>query len=91
MKTSKKMLSLLLIAAMLVSVLCMGVSASDTTFEPVSISEGEPANPSRSRGRIPTPALSSIKTAARTSRHLSSFGSRVPALSLLATRLWHPA
>lgn len=42
MKTSKKMLSLLLIAAMLVSVLCMGVSASDTTFEPVSISEGEP-------------------------------------------------
>lgn len=42
MKTSKKMFSLLLIAAMLVSVLCMGVSASDTTFEPVSISEGEP-------------------------------------------------
>ena len=42
MKTSKKMLSLLLIAAMLVSVLCMGVSASDATFEPVSISEGEP-------------------------------------------------
>ena len=42
MKTSKKMLSLLLIAAMLVSVLCMGVSASNTTFEPVSISEGEP-------------------------------------------------
>ncbi len=42
MKTSKEMLSLLLIAAMLVSVLCMGVSASDTTFEPVSISEGEP-------------------------------------------------
>lgn len=42
MKTSKKMLSLLLIAAMLVSVLCMGVSATDTTFEPVSISEGEP-------------------------------------------------
>ena len=42
MKTSKKMLSLRLIAAMLVSVLCMGVSASDTTFEPVSISEGEP-------------------------------------------------
>ena len=36
------MLSLLLIAAMLVSVLCMGVSASNTTFEPVSISEGEP-------------------------------------------------
>lgn len=42
MKTSKKMLSLLLIAAMLVSVLCMGVSATGTTFEPVSISEGEP-------------------------------------------------
>ena len=42
MKTSKKMLSLPLIAAMLVSVLCMGVSATDTTFEPVSISEGEP-------------------------------------------------
>ena len=40
MKTSKKMLSLLLIAAMLVSVLCMGVSASD--YDEVSISEGEP-------------------------------------------------
>ena len=34
------MLSLLLIAAMLVSVLCMGVSASD--YDEVSISEGEP-------------------------------------------------
>ena len=40
MKTSKKMISLLLIAAMLVSVLCMGVSATD--YDPVSISEGEP-------------------------------------------------
>ena len=40
MRTSKKMLSLLLIAAMLVSVLCMGVSATD--YDPVSISEGEP-------------------------------------------------
>lgn len=40
MKTSKKMFSLLLIAAMLVSVLCMGVSASD--YAEVSISEGEP-------------------------------------------------
>lgn len=40
MKSSKKMLSLLLIAAMLVSVLCMGVSASD--YAEVSISEGEP-------------------------------------------------
>ena len=40
MKTSKKVLSLLLIAAMLVSVLCMGVSASD--YAEVSISEGEP-------------------------------------------------
>ena len=40
MRTSKKMLSLLLIAAMLVSVLCMGVSASD--YAEVSISEGEP-------------------------------------------------
>ena len=40
MRTSKKMLSLLLIAAMLVSVLCMGVSASD--YDEVSISEGEP-------------------------------------------------
>ena len=40
MKTSKKMLSLLLIAAMHVSVLCMGVSATD--YDPVSISEGEP-------------------------------------------------
>lgn len=40
MKTSKKMLSLLLIAAMLVSVLCMGVSA--TGYAEVSISEGEP-------------------------------------------------
>lgn len=40
MKTSKKMLSLLLIAAMLVSVLCMGVSASN--YAEVSISEGEP-------------------------------------------------
>ena len=40
MKTSKKMLSLLLIAAMLVSVFCMGVSASD--YAEVSISEGEP-------------------------------------------------
>ena len=40
MKTSKKMLSLLLVAAMLVSVLCMGVSAVD--YDPVSISEGEP-------------------------------------------------
>ena len=39
---AKKILSLLLIAAMLVSVLCMGVSASDTAFEPVSISKGEP-------------------------------------------------
>lgn len=42
MKKTQKWLSLLLIAAMLVSVLCMGVSATDTTFEPVSISEGEP-------------------------------------------------
>ena len=33
MKTSKKMLSLLLIAAMLVSVLCMGVSATGTYDE----------------------------------------------------------
>ena len=41
MKTSKKMLSLLLIAAMLVSVLCMGVSATED-YDPVSISEGEP-------------------------------------------------
>ena len=40
MKTSKKVLSLLLIAAMFVSMLCMGVSASD--YEEVSISEGEP-------------------------------------------------
>lgn len=40
MKTSKKMLSLLLIVAMLVSVLCMGVSASG--YAEVSISEGEP-------------------------------------------------
>ena len=40
MKTSKKMLSLLLIAAMLVSVLCMGVSASG--YAEVSIGEGEP-------------------------------------------------
>lgn len=37
---AKKILSLLLIAAMLVSVLCMGVSASD--YAEVSISEGEP-------------------------------------------------
>ena len=37
---AKKILSLLLIAAMLVSVLCMGVSATD--YDPVSISEGEP-------------------------------------------------
>ena len=36
MKTSKKMLSLLLIAAMLVSVLCMGVSATGT-YDEVSI------------------------------------------------------
>lgn len=35
------MLSLLLIAAMLVSVLCMGVSATED-YDPVSISEGEP-------------------------------------------------
>ena len=41
MKTSKKMLSLLLIAAMLVSVLCMGVSAVGT-YDEVSIGEGEP-------------------------------------------------
>ena len=41
MKTSKKMLSLLLIAAMLVSVLCMGVSATED-YDPVSISECEP-------------------------------------------------
>ena len=41
MKTSKKMLSLLLIAAMLVSVLCMGVSAA-STYDEVSIGEGEP-------------------------------------------------
>ena len=41
MKTSKKILSLLLIAAMLVSVLCMGVSATED-YDPVSISEGEP-------------------------------------------------
>ncbi len=41
MKTSKKVLSLLLIAVMLVSMLCMGVSAT-TTYEEVSISEGEP-------------------------------------------------
>lgn len=41
MKTSKKMLSLLLIAAMLVSVLCVGVSATED-YDPVSISEGEP-------------------------------------------------
>lgn len=41
MRTSKKMLSLLLIAAMLVSVLCMGVSATED-YDPVSISEGEP-------------------------------------------------
>ena len=41
MKTSKKVLSLLLIAAMLVSVLCMGVSATED-YDPVSISEGEP-------------------------------------------------
>lgn len=40
MKTSKKVLSLLLIAVMLVSMLCMGVSATD--YEEVSISEGEP-------------------------------------------------
>ena len=37
---AKKILSLLLVAAMLVSVLCMGVSATD--YDPVSISEGEP-------------------------------------------------
>ena len=41
MKTSRKMLSLLLIAAMLVSVLCMGVSAAGT-YDEVSIGEGEP-------------------------------------------------
>lgn len=41
MKTSKKILSMLLIAAMLVSVLCMGVSATED-YDPVSISEGEP-------------------------------------------------
>ena len=41
MKTSKKVLSLLMIAAMFVSMLCMGVSAT-TTYEEVSISEGEP-------------------------------------------------
>lgn len=41
MRTSKKMLSLLLIAAMLVSVLCVGVSATED-YDPVSISEGEP-------------------------------------------------
>lgn len=41
MKTSKKMFSLLLIAAMLVSVLCVGVSATED-YDPVSISEGEP-------------------------------------------------
>lgn len=41
MKTPKKVLSLLLIAVMLVSMLCMGVSAT-TTYEEVSISEGEP-------------------------------------------------
>ena len=41
MNTSKKMLSLLLIAAMLVSVLCVGVSATED-YDPVSISEGEP-------------------------------------------------
>lgn len=41
MKTSKKMLSLLLIAAMLVSVLCMGVSATGT-YDEVSIGTGEP-------------------------------------------------
>lgn len=40
MKTSKKMLSLLLIAAMLVSVLCMGVSANG--YDEVSIGTGEP-------------------------------------------------
>lgn len=41
MKTSKKMLSLLLLAAMLVSVLCMGVSATGT-YDEVSIGTGEP-------------------------------------------------
>ena len=41
MKTSKKMLSLFLIAAMLVSVLCMGVSATGT-YDEVSIGTGEP-------------------------------------------------
>ena len=41
MKTSKKMLSLLLIAAMLVSVLCMGVSATGA-YDEVSIGTGEP-------------------------------------------------
>lgn len=41
MKTFKKMLSLLLIAAMLVSVLCMGVSATGT-YDEVSIGTGEP-------------------------------------------------
>ena len=40
MKTSKKMLSLLLVVAMLMSLLCMSVSASD--YAEVSISEGEP-------------------------------------------------
>ena len=40
MKTSKKMLSLLLIAAMLVSVLCMGDSANG--YDEVSIGTGEP-------------------------------------------------
>lgn len=39
---AKKLLSLLLVVAMLMGVLCMSVSASDTAFEPVSISEGEP-------------------------------------------------
>lgn len=41
MKTSKKMLSLLLIAAMLASMLCMSVSATGT-YDEVSIGTGEP-------------------------------------------------
>ena len=41
MKTPKKLLSLVLIAAMLVSSLCIGVSATGT-YDAVSIGEGEP-------------------------------------------------
>ena len=41
MKTSKKMLSLLLIAAMLVSVLCVGVSATED-YDPVSTAKANP-------------------------------------------------